>query len=804
MILLTFLIPITGIAQRMDACLKEFITVDNGLPSNEVYFIHQDQNNYIWFATDNGIVKYDGNTFRVFNTNDGLPNNTVFRFYEQPNGKLYGEALYNKYFFIENDQAYPYRHNNLIESTLPTQSRSHSFYIDSLSNTYIGSTYGSMVIDSGGEVIQKGVSLIAISCVTTTFQCFGDYVFTYAAGQNSELNCTINQNFSNGETRHYKTVSYSKKSAASKYATKMDDGQIAIMHQSNVHIVTDSVITGTLSTHSGTIGLFSIDSLLWVCTTDHGVYVYQITEGQQLLVDHLLDGYSVTSVLKDRESGYWFSTRERGVVHIYDQDLIEVYKAPEDQNISIILPEKENIFIGFDNGDLTDLYTKGPLISLSTQMIGIHRIDSSSLFLETNVALTSMHFINDAKSDKVISNIAYGDQHLPEQGIDFFSALIRNGVLHHTKRTFGFIQNKKSAFIFDRHLIKDRVSDALIYNGQVCLGTSKGLCFISKDGLSVAKRIDLPSAVMGISAHKNGLILGCRSGNIYTWNGEDIKILNLLEHANASSIQDLIVAGNLLVIATNQGIHKFNYDKETEAWQKYEFTDIKGVISIKSVGSELYYSTKKKIFKDENQRRNTVLPSTRITGFSVNGLPEPFHQTDPSVLLNYSQNNIKFEVTSISFGSNFRTYRYQLVGADEQYSYTTNPTINFSALSPGAYEFLISSSLNGVNYSPDKHFGFTIQPPFWKTAWFITIVTVLILSLLLFLVIQQHRKAKAKLLLHQTMTQLKSQALRSQLNPHLVFNVLNSIQGLISEEDPEKANQYLSKCICASLFNLRI
>ncbi|GAL82289.1 hypothetical protein JCM19274_1603 [Algibacter lectus] len=53
-------------------------TTDDGLPSNHIYKIAQDQKGFLWFATAKGLVKYNGNTFKVFTTKDGLANNDVW------------------------------------------------------------------------------------------------------------------------------------------------------------------------------------------------------------------------------------------------------------------------------------------------------------------------------------------------------------------------------------------------------------------------------------------------------------------------------------------------------------------------------------------------------------------------------------------------------------------------------------------------------------------------------------------------------------------------------------------------------
>jgi ligand-binding sensor domain-containing protein len=48
------------------------------MPSNEVYSIHEDAKGFLWFCTDNGVVRFDGSEMRIFHVNDGMVDPVVF------------------------------------------------------------------------------------------------------------------------------------------------------------------------------------------------------------------------------------------------------------------------------------------------------------------------------------------------------------------------------------------------------------------------------------------------------------------------------------------------------------------------------------------------------------------------------------------------------------------------------------------------------------------------------------------------------------------------------------------------------
>ncbi|MGB1038566.1 MAG: two-component regulator propeller domain-containing protein, partial [Bacteroidia bacterium] len=68
--------------------VKHF-TIEDGLPSNEVHFVHQDQQGYFWFCTDRGVSRYNGYEFKNYSVADGLTNNTVFKCFEDWDGNLW-------------------------------------------------------------------------------------------------------------------------------------------------------------------------------------------------------------------------------------------------------------------------------------------------------------------------------------------------------------------------------------------------------------------------------------------------------------------------------------------------------------------------------------------------------------------------------------------------------------------------------------------------------------------------------------------------------------------------------------------
>ena len=88
---------------------------------------------------------------------------------------------------------------------------------------------------------------------------------------------------------------------------------------------------------------------------------------------------------------------------------------------------------------------------------------------------------------------------------------------------------------------------------------------------------------------------------------------------------------------------------------------------------------------------------------------------------------------------------------------------------------------------------FKIHPPWWKTTWFRLLAFVLISSISYFVITYIIRNGKQKEELRSQIAESEQMALRAQMNPHFVFNALNSIQHFITMEDEMSANYYLTR-----------
>jgi hypothetical protein len=178
---------------------------------------------------------------------------------------------------------------------------------------------------------------------------------------------------------------------------------------------------------------------------------------------------------------------------------------------------------------------------------------------------------------------------------------------------------------------------------------------------------------------------------------------------------------------------------------------------------------------------NFLLP----TGGLADGLCLPHHQ-----------NNLGFDFKGIHLNSDLpMQYRWMLKGAETQWSpVTTQSAVNYAKLSPGDYVFAVQATIDGVHFSPSVEAPFSIEKPFWERWWFRILALALVAFSVWLVVKQREKKIKAEaeairsqLEMKNKMLELEQKALQLQMNPHFIFNALNSIQSLVSEKSFQEA-----------------
>jgi ligand-binding sensor domain-containing protein len=138
-------------------------------------------------------------------------------------------------------------------------------------------------------------------------------------------------------------------------------------------------------------------------------------------------------------------------------------------------------------------------------------------------------------------------------------------------------------------------------------------------------------------------------------------------------------------------------------------------------------------------------------------------------------------------------YRVKLVGNDLDWNYTNDRRVAYSRLTPGDYTFLVEASLNDdFRRAESTQYTFTIGRPLWQKWWFIaTAVAALGLTVYFFFRLRMERLRRIEALEKEKLL-FQFETLRSQVNPHFLFNSFSTLMSLI-DDDKKMAQDYVEK-----------
>ncbi len=294
---------------------------------------------------------------------------------------------------------------------------------------------------------------------------------------------------------------------------------------------------------------------------------------------------------------------------------------------------------------------------------------------------------------------------------------------------------------------------------------------------------------------------------IYNWQENKILKHVLLNKNGASNVCYAIQKDNngFYWISSNLGLYKFN--AKYELIQKYNtgnglsFLEHNTACTLKDSTGKLYFGGVGGItyFDPSNLKQDPFSPAPIITSIKVNDKKWTANR-NPDLIrdlkFNHKQNflTIQFAVNNFSKEAN-NTFSYRLKGLNDAWTIAApNNVATFTSLPPGHYTFeLRSANSDGIWSRQIKTLPITISPPWWETWWFLTLALIGVVSIISYIIAKRIRNIRHELSIKQQMAELEIKGLHAQMNPHFIFNSLNSIKEMILEDQKQNASRYLSK-----------
>lgn len=766
-------------------------TPKDGLAGSTVYTMCQDKDGFMWFGTENGLSRFDGTHFKNFTIKDGLPDNEVIKVYPDSKGRVWIGTFSKEICYYYAGKIYN-THNNSLLKDLKLDNNIEGIYESSYQYICISTRKKIILITPQDSILRYNKSSIYFDGTIdgSVFEFYGKIRFgiiSYFA---------FDFNPKNGVWQKiYLNKSGKKKNYTPDFAQLLYDS------------ISDSYLTTKSPDRvlSGSPGSIFFSPKAKYINTVNGTWLVDTIHLK--LSEKILDGIKISQSIEDNEGNTWFASLGSGIYKLASlniKTLLYDKERKKRREVFSIVKHNHELIIGNNNSQFFIIDS-----SLKPQLKNLHLLMKpiipyfieNKLYSMVNMSPGETVFGFDGCVGKY-SNQQYKFKYLggPVKSVE----KINDSSFIAGTGFYAFKIRLKDLAVTDT-IWRERCTKVFYNNGNYYIGTLAGLYEVKEDKsyyyLGNLHPI-LTRRIMDIKKDHNGVLWVSTSdkGIIGIKDRKIVKIIDDSIGLSSNNAKTLFVKNNYLWVGTNNGICKVNIANNTSnEIVKYSMSDglPSNNINALYVDDSMVWvgSPEGLTYFREKDIAGSSMCNLKLTEVTVAGTQIPL---DSSYKLHYKNNDIRFEYAGISFRSGGElTYYYRLNGLNGNWETTDENILDYKTLPPGNYKLeLYAVNKYGVK-SNTITISISVDAPFWKTLWFYTLVTLTIIGVLVYVLNRRNKKTQQKLeesnRLQKQFAALEQQALQSQMNPHFIFNCLNSIQQYVLTNNTEKANLYLTE-----------
>lgn len=757
------------VSSSVNAQLFHHFTKANGLQGNGVYRLYQDRKGFIWLNSPNGISRFDGSSFRHFNTRNGLPRNEIWNLLPDQKDRMWFFTKSNRLGFIQNDRVIsfpnpenvPFYPQQMYQSDTLT-----AFYSRNPSNPkyfhFENNNWSVMTapqkkghfIDIRRKIFYRSKDNQFTVCDSTGKDLLSIPELKENLGnEKRQLNDSIFVNvfenqilYLNTKRLSYKIYSLPQPIQTGRVTLFENQIQVSSVKQLLVFDLRFNLVK-TYPTPKNVDAIFHFldrDKNLWVATMNDGLFFYPKMNG---VIRTLFPGKSIKDVLVFNHQLY---------VH-----------TAQDGYFSLSSETAQPKFV-MDIGKIGQMNLshqgKG-LVITNNQKIYTHlpREQKGNLKVKPTPELTVLNFHNGKWYNVGLKNL--------EISKDFTQV--------HRILNFDASQHLKATA---QHLYSGGVDGLKIWQADDFVP------FITQDSLHLKTitRLDL--------LNENNLLAGTENHGLYLINQAGTKQIS---DTGGETVKHIFTESkNRVWVVTSSCLFRL---QSTDFWSATPKPDVfchpfilfkDQLNAVAILDNTLFLATNKGLLS---------LPYNEIFNIPVSDFylkSIAFNQEEINNNTSYlykPENHLSVQLATLQFlPYEHVQYEYRLLPTQTEWQKIEGDNITLSGFEPGTYvaEFRQLGDIYNV-----LQCGFVITPRWWQSKWFYILLVVCVLAsttLIVLAVVKNHYRRKEKRLEQlRRQTEHELHALRSQMNPHFIFNSLNAIQFYLNSKGPELSEKYL-------------
>ena len=728
-----------------------------GKKDTPVNCVIQSENGELWIGTASGLVQYNGETTKLFTSNDGLIDNNITALFLQSDHTLWIGHKNGKITLFKNKKFIPFDFNGKLSDEpvsafceasgiwIASYGTGISYYNDhklkqyTASNGLADNSVYTLCTDGKTNVwagTDAGIIHLDIKNTEPSFNIISmkeglpdnivrNLLFSppgnlYVAMQDAGV-CRYDL-----ATNKFKSVFQNWKYGTIT-AIYSDKPNSIIIGTQQYGLITWSVdpsgkeIIKVIDSKNGLLNnavnavFCDRENNLWIATNKGLSEMYQSRISYLTLKSGLLSD-KIVAFFIDSKNNHWTST---------DKGLIKYSYAADGQTIVNTYFSSE----GKSEKQITCMYEDiHGMLWLGTYGDGIYKLDpvtgkQENISEKNGIANNNISFITADKNNNIWISTLGG-------GICRITETKEKRIIKNYAEQEGLTANYIYRIYCDskNNIWIGSDGDGLIrFNGETFINESRKNNLKGKTVYSM------------IEDHSGNIWFSLAEQGIYKYDGTTIKNYSLTNGLRDNNPMAIAAAGNTILTIHPKGIDafdertgSFNYfsvsDNDIEPNLNASFTDNAGNVWI-GTNSGLIF------FRSENIPADTITPIVLLNNLTVQYQSYPL---DSSTQFSYHQNNFVFNFSAIWFRSDNKIkFRYKLDGMDNSYFETETKAAAYSNLPPGNYVFLVSAANEEGKWSVPVRYSFSINTPIWQRIWFWIIIALI--TIIAFYIFIQYR-----------------------------------------------------------------
>ena len=841
------LLPFQGFSQQY---YTRTYTIDDGLPSNQVNCLYQDSTGRLWIGTDAGIGVFDGTNFKIISKRDGLASNDVRAITRDESGNFWfacydgGLTKYDGKRFTNYTTKDGF-HSNFIRRL---------YFSKTYKTLFIGANDGFYTLKDGkfefygkanGKLEEEHEILWFLEAKGFVYVFpFKDYLLKFYPKTKELKQCREPMDDGSSWVNSTSAVVTTTKDTVWNEFTVTTQTGIKKFNTDKAGLAFNMC-----EDDAGNVWIPVFGTIL------SGLYRYNGEAIENYTNKFGLDDIKLNFVLFDKKSGLlWMASEKNGLI-AYPKPLFSViprttylqgkhdfhklqyfngirYVVYQDIIVKL-LPNgtKETIPISLIESykPVKDYIRTLPAIYISwrtPQFNEIAQNKDGNLWLSTTAGFFKLDSENKRIAQYIIpkTHFRYGSV-----AFNGRNELFNWGYWHDTLSIFRQPDNKADPlmqqFSSAKYNLPKEITRMLPFGDKMLLSSHYGGLYLYDNKTFVHLNKTCPGLsdnVSDICQDLNGNIVYCtNTGEIGIGNIKDgrfvlkYKLDSLNESYGKNFIWLICDKANNLYVGTNRGLLLVNLPKlfangarNIRFYSASEgYTDYSVDSPIPDDDGNVWIASPNNLVKIDAKAITTgVLTKSAVVLNRV--------ETTDSVYVNddglgtagwasgnsgwkfpYRSNNFTFHFNSINLlDADKDVFSVKLEGFDKSFKEPgSERKVTYTNLPPGNYRLLVNvHNLNSQQSQTQCLFEFIVNAPYWQTWWFYVCLSLLLVALLWVVYYTREQRLKKETLAKLENAELEMQALQSQMNPHFVFNVMNSLQRYILERDAHKGVKLLS------------